>query len=262
VIENNETPGSTPPAGDAGAAAPQDGAQGTDKATGDLFGDGELPPLTEPAKRKRGRPRKKKPPTERAKRERKKKHDAAATMLDAEIDKATATAKDAERGGATLQAEPAAAPAAAASASDARNAAVIEPAALTDEEMRQIIGLGAFGISRMIPPAWGGGALSDQERELIGRVWWAYLKPMLSGEGSPLVIALAGTLQVFALRAVTHAMTKPAEVAEIAPAQEPARANGELGAAAAPAAAGSAATRPRGLAQPVSGGKARKPDPV
>jgi hypothetical protein len=207
------TPAADPPS-EEGTGAPvtaaDDGAES--------FADPPLSPLIEepPRAGKRGRPRgsrnSKRKLKPREKRERKAKATKAAAVLDTELATAAAVAAaDAAKDG-----KPSA-PSASASDSEpartkARPAELEAAAVLTDDDMVQIVGLGALGIARMIPEKFGGGMLSVEERELLGKAWWAYLRPYMAGEGGPLAVALGATVQVFALRWATAAMQPAAQV--------------------------------------------------
>ncbi len=201
------TPAADPPSEEgtaAGTVAAEEGAS--------AFADPPLAPLIEDAPRagKRGRPRGSKNARRklrpREKKERKAKATKAAAVLDTELATAAAVAaEDAAREGKASASKPSATaeatPRAAVRGTEYEAAAV-----LTDDDMVQIVGLGAMGLARMIPEKFGGGMLSTDERELLGKAWWAYLRPYMAGEGGPLAVALGATVQVFALRWATAAV--------------------------------------------------------
>lgn len=98
-------------------------------------------------------------------------------------------------------------------------------------QLETLIGLSFHGVSRMlIPPKYGGGDLTPEERELLGKAWALPLAPYLTGTASAFGMAAISTVQVFAMRALTYT---PAEVpqriesdetaAAPAPAAKPAR---------------------------------------
>lgn len=77
------------------------------------------------------------------------------------------------------------------------------------EQLETLIGLAFHGVSRMlIPPKFGGGDLTAEERELLGKAWATPLAPYLSGPSSAFGMAAITTVQIFAMRAITAA---PAE---------------------------------------------------
>lgn len=77
-------------------------------------------------------------------------------------------------------------------------------ARLDNEQLAVLVGLGLYAAAKMIPPAWGGGDLTEQERAILGGVWAEPLRPYLSGEGGPWMIAAVTTIQVLAVRAIAH----------------------------------------------------------
>ncbi len=100
---------------------------------------------------------------------------------------------------------PAPPPASAIAPEAAKPAAAAESEArLDNEQLATLVGLGMYAVAKMIPPAWGGGDLTEQERAILGGVWAEPLRPYLSGEGGPWMIAAVTTIQVLAVRAIAH----------------------------------------------------------
>lgn len=200
------TPAADPPEEGSGAPSTADDGAGS-------FADPPLSPLIEDAPKpgKRGRPRgsknarRKLKPRER--KERKAKATKAAAVLDSELATAAAiAAQDAATDGKPSAPAKSASDDPPAARSAARGAELEAASVLTDDDMVQIVGLGAHVLASFIPENFGGGTLTVEERELLGKAWWAYARPYMAGEGGPLAVAIGATVQVFALRAVAATM--------------------------------------------------------
>jgi hypothetical protein len=125
--------------------------------------------------------------------------DRAAKEAAARRDAEAAAAREAS---AIASGDPAPAPAPA--ADDAPGGDAPQVQGVSDAQLAKMIGLTAHLVAKAIPPKYGGGALTEEERDMLGATWAAVAKPYLQGEGSALTLALAATVQVFALRAITY----------------------------------------------------------
>lgn len=103
----------------------------------------------------------------------------------------------------------------------AKAAAKAKEAAATPAQVKQdvpgvdlsvLLGLSFHAVSMALPERYGGGALTEAERELLGKAWAAPLAPYLSGAAGPWAVAAISTVQVFALRAMTY---QPPEVVPV-----------------------------------------------
>lgn len=100
-------------------------------------------------------------------------------------------------------------------------------AAPTDPMLVKMCGVGIDVIARYVPEDYGGGALDDEEKGLLGEVWANALVPYLSGPSSAFGIAIVGTVQIFAIRAMSKrgvgipaAPLPPPPAADTAPAAD------------------------------------------
>jgi hypothetical protein len=82
---------------------------------------------------------------------------------------------------------------------------------IDSEQLNVMIGLLAHGACKMLPPKWGGGDLTAEERELLGGVWGSVLAPYLTGPASLIGLAIVSTVQVLASRAIEHQAAQPSE---------------------------------------------------
>lgn len=71
-------------------------------------------------------------------------------------------------------------------------------------DLSVMLGLSFHAISLAIPERFGGGSLTPEERDLLGKAWAGPLAPYLSGEAGPWAVAAISTVQVFAVRAMTY----------------------------------------------------------
>ncbi len=191
-------------AGNAPAAESHSGAPGSELAPASE----PLAPVIEP-KRGPGRPR----GSGKSRRRGKSKRTARTKAADVQLDRAAreaAARRDAEAAAAREASAiasgagdpPASAPAPA--ASDAPGGDDPQVQGVSDAQLAKMIGLTAHLVAKTIPPKYGGGALTEEERDMLGAAWAAVAKPYLQGEGSAITLALAATVQVFALRAITY----------------------------------------------------------
>jgi hypothetical protein len=94
---------------------------------------------------------------------------------------------------------------------DARAIAEGAPAAevaaiIDDEDLESLLGLGAHAIIELIPEKWGGGTLTEKERQMLGRLLRGPVKPYVSDpESGPWLLVAAGFVQVMGLRAIAYA---------------------------------------------------------
>jgi len=111
-------------------------------------------------------------------------------------------AREAETGKASAHAQ---------AAANRKTAAASEPEAPAQQgiDLAVMIGLTAHGVSMVMPPGFGGGALTEEERTMLGKCWAVVLAPKLQGESAPLTIALVQTFQVFGLRALAYRLAHP-----------------------------------------------------
>lgn len=78
--------------------------------------------------------------------------------------------------------------------------------AIDDEDLQGILGLTAHVLVGMIPEKWGGGTLTDKERELLGRVLAGPVRPYVaSSEAGPWVLVAGAFVQVLGIRAIAYA---------------------------------------------------------
>lgn len=71
-------------------------------------------------------------------------------------------------------------------------------------DLSVLLGLSFHALSMALPEKYGGGALTPDERELLGKAWAAPLAPYLSGAAGPWAVAAISTVQVFAVRAMMY----------------------------------------------------------
>lgn len=97
----------------------------------------------------------------------------------------------------------------------AEGAPVQQAVAIDDEDLQGILGLTAHVLVGMIPERWGGGTLTEKERELLGRVLAGPVRPYVaSTEAGPWVLVAGAFVQVLGVRAIAYA----ARVKDAAPA--------------------------------------------
>ncbi|MBX3704570.1 MAG: hypothetical protein KF822_12415, partial [Steroidobacteraceae bacterium] len=204
-----ELPSAEPPAEDGGDGGGEDGGGETDT----------LPPLTPAdAPRKRGRPRKKRDDSERARKDRRN----LRLKQKRQAERALRAAEEAAGIKPTPSAAPAPSAPAAAAAPGAQPAtdgapvgAVLEDGAAmaTPEQLATLCGLGVDVVDRtlvplLLPDSLRGlrpRDLTADEREMLGGVWATALLPYLGGAASAMGVAVITTVQVFALRAMETA---------------------------------------------------------
>lgn len=90
----------------------------------------------------------------------------------------------------------------------------VPAAAVVGVDMAVLLGLSFHALSMALPEKFGGGSLTAEERDLLGRAWSGPLTPYLSGAGGPWAMAAIATVQVFAMRAMMYQppATTPAPV--------------------------------------------------
>jgi hypothetical protein len=137
------------------------------------------PPLTE-AERAARKANKTQSPKRKAKRERAIKAVAASLGMSAESDDKTAK---------PLEPSPLEAPV----------REVEQPK--SDPALAAMCGLTIDLAARYVPPQYGGGALAQDEKQILGDVWAAALIPYLDGPSSAIGVAAITTIQIFAIRA-------------------------------------------------------------
>jgi hypothetical protein len=81
-----------------------------------------------------------------------------------------------------------------------------QAAVIDDEDLQGLLGLSAHMLVGLIPERWGGGTLTDKERELLGRVLAGPVRPYIaSSEAGPWVVVAGAFVQVLGIRAIAYA---------------------------------------------------------